>query len=276
MMLFVLLIEFAYQHPPEETPLELTIFGYGCFFLLGLNTVYFIRKHTPYFNFHIYIPLRKLAPTRKHILQTQVSFYQNLSDKKKKYFEHRVAVFLDNHPIVGREGLYVTPQMRVLIAACSVALTFGYKRYLYRSFKHILLYPDIYYSNITEEYHKGEFNPRNKVVVFSWKHFLEGFEVNDDNINLGLHEFAHALHFEMKLQHPHSESFKRNFYGLLQELRRPEKRQKLLESDYFREYGLENKYEFLAVLIEAYFETPKRFSEEFPLFYERIQRMLNQ
>lgn len=232
-------------------------------------------RYTSVFN-HVYVPVRKLSESERYILQTQVKYYQKLSEKKKKYFEHRVAVFLENHPIVGRQGLYITSQMRVMIAACSVALTFGYKRYVYRSFKHILVYPDIYYSTITEEYHKGEYNPRNKVVVFSWKHFLEGFENNDDNINLGLHEFAHALHFEMKLHHPHSESFKRHFYGLLQELRRPEKRKKLMESDYFRDYGFENKYEFLAVLVEAYFETPTRFAQEFPRFYGRIQRMLNQ
>lgn len=226
---------------------------------------------------HFYFPLKKLSVFEKQILKKEVGYYQKLSDKNKGYFEHRVAKFLQTHPIITREGLELTPQMRVLIASSSVALTFGFKQYTYTSFKAILVYPDIYFSTITEQYHKGEFNPKSKVLVFSWKHFLEGHFTSDDNINLGLHEFTHALHFEMKLKkHPNSNHFKRNFLQLLLEIKKPEKREKLLQSTYFRAYAFENKYEFLAVLVEHYFETPDTFRREFPVFYEKVKRILNQ
>jgi len=122
---------------------------------------------------HLYFSLRKLSDIERNVLQTEVDFYKKLSDKQKRYFEHRVSVFLKNHPIIPREDLVLTPAMKVLIASSSVALTFGLQQYTYRSFNVILIYPDIYYSTITEQYHKGEFNPKNKVLVFSWKHFLE-------------------------------------------------------------------------------------------------------
>ena len=32
-------------------------------------------------------------------------------------------------------------------------------------------------------------------ICFSWKAFLEGNAIDNDKINLGLHEFAHALRF---------------------------------------------------------------------------------
>ncbi|MFA7445382.1 MAG: zinc-dependent peptidase [Flavobacteriaceae bacterium] len=236
--------------------------------------VYFYKK--PLYT-HLYFPLRKLSDREKFILQNEVDYYKKLSDKKKKYFEHRVAVFLQQHPIIPRENIVVTPQMKVLIASASVALTFGLQRFTYTSFRAILVYPDIYFSTITEQYHKGEFNPKNGVLVFSWKHFLEGNTIADDNINLGFHEFAHALHFEMKAQeHPNAHHFKKNFLLLLLEIRKTEKREKLLQSSYFREYAFENKYEFLAVLVESYFETPEAFREEFPVFYEKVRKMLNQ
>lgn len=226
---------------------------------------------------HLYFPLKQLTILEKRILQNEVDYYQKLSDKNKKYFEHRVAKFLETHPIIPREGMKLTPQMRVLIASSSVSLTFGLKRYVYKSFNAILLYPDIYYSTITEQYHKGEFNPRNKVVVFSWEHFLEGIKEKKDNINLGFHEFAHALHFEMKSEnHPNSYQFRKYFLMILHELKKTEKREKLLNTNYFRAYGFENKYEFLAVLVEHYFETPEVFEKEFPVFFQKVKKMLNQ
>ena len=52
-------------------------------------------------------------------------------------------------------------------------------------------------------------------------------------------------------------------------------RQKLLESNYLRSYGYENKYEFLAVLIEHFFETPETFQQKLPNLFELVKRMLN-
>jgi|SRR5690554_63886 len=226
---------------------------------------------------HFYFPLKKLAASEKRVLETEVDYYKRLSVKHKKYYEHRVAKFLQTHPIVPRESIELTPQMRVLIASSSVSLTFGLKRYTYRSFNTILLYPNTYYSTITKEYHKGEFNPKNKVLVFSWEHFLEGKKNPTDNINLGLHEFAHALHFDMKLKsHPNSIQFRKHFLKLLLELRNPAKREKILATGYFREYAFKNKYEFLAVLVEHYFETPEVFKQHFPVFFEKLRKMLNQ
>src|SRR5690606_10548408 len=214
--------------------------------LLGL-TVIFLSQQFLFFLVHALFPLKKLSEREKFILQGEVDYYKRLPEIKKKYFEHRVVVFLLKHPIIPRENIVVTPQMRVLIASASVALTFGFKRYTYTSFRSILVYPDIYFSTITEQYHKGEFNPKSQVLVFSWKHFLEGNSITNDNINLGLHEFAHALHFEMKMeQHPNSHYFKKYFLKLLLEIRKAEKREKLLNTTYFRQYAFENKYEFLA------------------------------
>ena len=37
-----------------------------------------------------------------------------------------------------------------------------------------------------------------------------------------------------------------------------------------------NKYEFIAVLIEHFFETPEEFKAKFPYIYENLMVMLNQ
>jgi hypothetical protein len=51
-----------------------------------------------------------------------------------------------------------------------------------------------------------------KAIVFSWKDFLEGYEYHNDNLNLGLHEFAHAIHFHgLKRTDKSSVLFARNY-----------------------------------------------------------------
>jgi hypothetical protein len=47
---------------------------------------------------------------------------------------------------------------------------FGMRHYLIDVFDKIIIYPQPYFSTITQEYHKGEFN-RNETLVFSWKIF---------------------------------------------------------------------------------------------------------
>ena len=81
-----------------------------------------------------------------------------------------------------RQGI-VTEEMKVTISATYVMLTFGMREYLNPLFKRIVIYPDVYYSSQNDNYHKGEFNPRLESIVFSWKHFKEGIDISNDNLN---------------------------------------------------------------------------------------------
>ena len=63
--------------------------------------------------------------TQIQVLHNQFQFYKKLSPKKKIYFEHRVATFIEKYTFHGKEGLQVTDEMKILIAATAVMLTFG-------------------------------------------------------------------------------------------------------------------------------------------------------
>ncbi|WP_410603855.1 zinc-dependent peptidase, partial [Bacillus sp. SIMBA_008] len=45
--------------------------------------------------------------------------------------------------------------------------------------------------------------------------------------------------------------------------------------EYFREYAYTNKFEFLAVILEHFFETPEIFKREFPELYLNVKTMIN-
>ena len=59
------------------------------------------------------------------ILNDQFEFYSKLPIKQKQYFEHRVAKFIKQYPFYGKDGLEITDEIQVLIAATAIMLTFG-------------------------------------------------------------------------------------------------------------------------------------------------------
>lgn len=150
------------------------------------------------------------------------------------------------------------------------------RKYLTTTFDKVVVYPSSFYSVITKKYHKGEFNPGFKMIVFSWEDFLIGNIVLNDNLNLGIHEFTHALTFHGKRSKDVSA---RIFYKVFEEITafmdNENNIEIIKESNYFREYALTNKLEYVAVIMEHFFETPDDLNRKFPVLYQKIKVMLN-
>lgn len=226
---------------------------------------------------HFYPFKKQLEPLHKRLLEANSRFYRRLSPIRQSYFRHRVASFIRHYEFVGRDGLVVTDEMKIEVAATAVMLTFGMRKYLPTIISAIILYPDAFTSANRQDLHKGEFNPLAGAVVFSWKHFVEGNAYND-NLNLGLHEFAHVLHFDsVRKRRPGSSAviYSDMFDKIMQYLAKPENRKKLIGAGYFREYAYTNQYEFIAVLLEHFFETPTEFRQKFPELYSMVKKMIN-
>lgn len=225
---------------------------------------------------HFYLFPKKLDESQKAILRRDFKFYRNLSLVRKGYFEHRVHQFINNYTFLGR-GLEVTEEMKIKIAATGVMLTFGMRSYLPSVFKGIIIYPDIFESR-TGNMHKGEFNPGVKAIVFSWKDFQEGLEFDNDNINLGLHEFSHALQLDsLAKRRPGSSAiiYSDMFHEIMAYIDKPANRQRLMETNYFRSYAYTNPFEFIAVVLEYFFETPQEFKKKHPDLYDMVKKMIN-
>lgn len=232
----------------------------------------------PFYN-HLYLRKIKLTPDQTYILESEFSFYKKLTVKQKKYFEYRVAKYLKSHDFLGKSGVYIDDKKRILIAATAIMLTFGYREYLLKSVEKFYIYPGIYYSELNKAYHKGEFNPKHKVIVFSWEDFLHGYNVDNDNFNLAIHEFVHAMHFDYMMPNNTSISalmFTQHYHKMKQFLNDNEQyRNRLVASKYLRAYAFTNNFEFIAVLIESFFETPDELKTLFPEMYILVKKMLN-
>ena len=237
---------------------------------------YVLKYKKPLYN-HFYFSLRKLTRNEKLILERHFSFYKKLNNKEKSYFEHRVASFIKVKDFIGRDEFIITDEVKVLIASTAVMLTFGFRNFYIRFISKIIVYPSRFYSNINKEYHKGEFNPKLKALVLSWEDFKDGFDDEKDNLNLGIHEFTHAIHIN-SIKHRDTSSiiFSDSFNELSKLISQNEiLRNKLINSNYFRGYAYTNQFEFLAVAIENFIETPKDFKLQFPEVYTKVKQMLN-
>lgn len=237
---------------------------------------YVLKYKRPLYN-HFYFSLRRLNKNQKSILTRQVSFYKKLTAKEQTYFEHRVASFIKDKDFIGRDSLVVNDEMKVLIASTAIMLTFGFRDFYIGIISKIVIYPSSYYSNINKAYHKGEFNPRFKTLALSWEDFVKGFDNESDNLNLGIHEITHAIHINsMKERDVSSIIFSDTFKELSTLFSENESlRDELKASDYFRKYAFTNQFEFLAVAIENFIETPQEFKTQFPRIYNKIRQMLN-
>jgi Mlc titration factor MtfA (ptsG expression regulator) len=252
----------------------IVLLGFAFFLFRVFENWYAATYNKPLYRH--YFVYKKVTPEQLKILEQEFTFYGKLSPKHKRQFQHRVASFISEKKFVGRDQLVVTERMKVLIAAMGCMLSFGRKNYEYVLIEFILIYPDEFYSSINNDYHKGEFNPRERALVLSWKHFEEGYKITDDNLNLGIHEFMHAMQLEaIRSKDIDSSRFGKQFQNILQELTQQHVKDKLDETRYFRAYAFTNQYEFMAVLTEYFIESPVDFRSHFPKLYDYIRKLLN-
>lgn len=271
---------------PDEIPLFYLVMAIFLLIVLSsfvvyalinmIDTGYVLLKRRPLYRY-LFPPFKKLPINQQQLLQSQFRFYQRLSDKEKRVFNHRLVSFMKSKSFVGRDNLVLTDEMKVMTSATAIMLTFGFRDYSLSVIKHIIIYPSAFYSETNEAHHKGEYNPKLRALVLSWEHFVEGYSISNDNLNLGIHEFAHAIHFHsLKNRDVSSVIFVDTFKELSQFIsEETELRQRLLASGYLRDYAYTNSFEFVAVIIETFIETPSEFRQQFPVLYTKTKQMLN-
>ena len=220
---------------------------------------------------------RPLSNKRKEILKKHFPFYNKLAPNRRIRFEQKIQYFIHVKEFIPRQMPTVTEEMKVLISACAVQLTFGYPKIFLSHFKRILVYPDNYYSTINKTYHKGEVNPRLGAIVLSWKAFAEGYINETDGRNLGLHEMAHALRLENMIFNSEYNFLDEEILLHWQFLADQEMMNiSNGESKMFRDYAGTNPDEFFSVAVENFFERPKKFKSLMPNLYAVLVLLLKQ
>lgn len=201
--------------------------------------------------------------------------YKDLNNVEKQRFRERVFEFVQDKRFHGGNGFIIDFEKKVAIASSAIQITFGHQDYLLSGFNTIVIYEDVYMNHISGMLHKGETNPDGSIVV-TWKYFVEGNDIQDDRINLGIHEMAHAYFIQI-LRYANDGSRVRSFldkfiFNSEIEILKLRARQKHL----FRDYAGENMFEFFAVAVEYFYEAPVEFKEQMPEIYKFMCLLLNQ
>lgn len=242
-------------------------------FLFITVLIFLLLGSTGKVHLGFYNPLA-LPPMRRHyrrILKKKFPFYHLLPSKSQSVFEKKLQYFIHQKHFVFRGGLSaVTDEMKVLIAASAIQITFGMPKAFLKYFKKVLIYPESY-----QHRGKGEVNLRDDMVVLPWKNFSERHQDQKGGINPGLYEMAYALKLESQIR-----NLDQSLISAL-DLERwdnhvSEELPRLKNSDLFRKYALNNKEEFFAACLELFFEKPIALHDHSPDLYNCFSRLLNQ
>lgn len=210
-----------------------------------------------------------------NLLKQKNPYFRNLSPDAQEVFVTRLFQFMEDKKFIGREGLVITDEIKVLISASAVQLTFGLKDYMISHLYAINVFPRIFFSKYLNANLKG-LNTQSGVLSLSWNDFKEGYAIEDDKVNLGLHELAHALYIDLDEEGNYDEHFSAYFEKWEDIAMKDYLELKEKKITFFREYGGTNMHEFFAVCVEHFFEAPKEFKKQLPHLYNYLMLMLNQ
>ncbi len=224
-----------------------------------------------------YLLVKPIKPSYKKALETYFTYYNELSPENKVIFEKRVQLFIEMKEFIPRGFDQVLDEMKTIIAASAIQLTFGLPQVYLKHFKKILIYPDDYYCRIFRRYHQGEVRQHGGIIILSWKNFARGYMDDTNGRNLGLHEMAHALRLENDIINGEHGFLDREALHLWH-LQADELMEKINQGEtaFFRKYAGTNIEEFFAVSVENFFERPDEFVEQYPVLYGVMAHLLKQ
>jgi Mlc titration factor MtfA (ptsG expression regulator) len=223
-------------------------------------------------------------PEWRRVLARRVPYLRQLPQGLHTQLEGHVRVFLSEKRFVGCDGLTVTDEMRVTIAAQACLLLLNRGTDYFRDLREILVYPDTFVVHTDEmdgagvrhvhrEARAGESWSAGQVIL-SWRDTLDGAAVPDDGWNVVIHEFAHQLDSEDGASNGApllrraayarwAEVFAAEFDRLRHDVARATPR--VLDA-----YGATSPAEFFAVASECFFERAAALAAESPALYAEL------
>lgn len=209
------------------------------------------------------------------LLKQRNAYYAHLSENGQKKFENRLLEFIQSKTFVGHEKLVVTDEMKILISAPAIQLSFGLEDYLFPNFHTINIFPNGFRSKQNNVLMKS-LTVRDGSIYFSWKDFESTSVTPADNFNLGLYEMAHVLHIDLNDKKKHNNHFSGYLIKWKQGVLADFYRMKSGKLFFFKKYGTTNMYDFLALCTEYFFEIPQEFQAKLPQLYGHTALLLNQ
>ncbi len=221
------------------------------------------------------------------ILKQRMPYFRALPADLQLQLKKHIQVFIAEKKFIGCDGITVSDDMRVTIAAQACLLLLNRPDYYYPKLQQILIYPSAFIVHGAAPDAAGVVSEQRRVlsgeswgqgkVVLSWQDTLKGAAEPHDGRNVVIHEFAHQLDQE-KGQATGAPLLSRSsdyqqwsvvmqqaFDQLQQQTANGVKG--LLDG-----YGATNPAEFFAVISEVFFEQPGQLLAQYPALYQQLSQ----
>jgi Mlc titration factor MtfA (ptsG expression regulator) len=229
-----------------------------------------------------YLPFKK---EWRKIIQQRMPYFRQMPTDLQLQLKQHIQVFISEKTFIGCNGIKITDEIKVTIAAQACLLLLNRKTDYYPKLKSILVYPRAFLKEQNQlsadgvQYTQkvtlsGESWGFGKIVL-SWQDSLHGAELPNDGSNVVIHEFAHQLDQENGKANGSPILGKGQSYEcwskvFLQQFEILKKQAASGTPSIFDYYGATEPAEFFAVVSEVFFEKSKQFSIEHPALYRQL------
>ncbi len=217
----------------------------------------------------------------RHWLQQNIPFYTKLNKTDKKVFEDRIGLFLSDVAVTEIDKEVPDKETCLYVASSAVYAYWGLPFWNYGKLNEVLVYPDNYTDEkiigervyIQGQVHHGGI--MNNTMILSLTALQQGFSIQNDGHNVGVHEFTHLLDkidgeidgFPAGMDHETRQIWANVMAEEMKDIRKR-------KSD-INPYALTNEAEFFAVLSEYYREKPAKMQEKHPEIFDVLDEYYN-
>ena len=225
---------------------------------------------------------RLFPPLWQALVEHNLPIYTRLSAAERRQLQGLIQVFLAEKQFIGCQGLQVSDEMRLTIAASACLLLLNGRGNYFPNLRSILIYPSAYFATNTQRVgpyvveeervaRLGESWVRDQVVL-AWDQVKRDAQNWQDGHNVVLHEFAHQLDQADGEAEGVPILPRRADYATWAEVMRDEYQQlchqvQRGQRTVMNAYGATNPAEFFAVATETFFEAPKSLLKHHPALY---------
>jgi Mlc titration factor MtfA (ptsG expression regulator) len=217
------------------------------------------------------------SPEWQDIIDSKVPIYKHLPDELKQQLHGLIHIFLVEKKFVGCQGMEITDEIKVTVAAQACLLLLNRPTKYYPKLKTIYIYPHTYVASAggVKGARLGE-SWQNGPVVLTWDSVEGGARNIHDGRNVVFHEFSHRLDQEdgdadgAPILENRS-SYKTWAQVLGKEYQKLQKKTTGRRRSVLNKYGSTHPAEFFAVATEAFFEKARQMKKKQPELYEELK-----
>jgi len=223
----------------------------------------------------------------RKIIQQRIPYFRQMPADLQLQLKQHIQVFLAEKAFIGCNGVKITDEIRITVAAQACLLLLNRKTDYYPKLRTILIYPRAFIKDQQSMNADGVQHSQKMTlageswdfgkVVLSWQDTIAGAKIPDDGRNVVIHEFSHQLDQEngsangapLLDKGQSYQCWSAVFSAQFEQLKIQAKTAAPSLFDY---YGATNPAEFFAVASEVFFEQAQQLYFEYPMLYRQLKQ----